>query len=60
MGKTIWTSKTFYVNLLAVGYAVFQMVTGSEAALGADKQILILGVVNWVLRMITKDPIVWE
>ena len=59
MGKKIWTSKTFYVNILALGGMIYQMVTGSEVGISVEVQATILSFVNIILRIVTKEPIEW-
>jgi len=56
--KTWWTSKTLWVNLIAVAAIVIQGVSGTEA-LDASAQAVILGVVNFVLRLATHEPLGW-
>lgn len=55
--KKFWLSKTFWVNVLAIVALIIQTYTGF--AIDPEKQIVILGVVNTLLRFITKSPIGW-
>lgn len=57
--KTIWKSKTFYVNLIAGLALLIQAATGKEiVSLALQGQIL--AVVNVALRFITKQPVTWN
>ena len=59
-GKSIWLSKTFWVNTLAIIVSIGG-VFGLDLNLGAEEQTAIvttiMGVVNIVLRFTTKEPI---
>lgn len=59
MGKKIWQSKVFYVNILALGGMIYQMISGSEVGLSIEIQGTVLAVINLILRSITKEPISW-
>jgi hypothetical protein len=52
--KPFWQSKTFWVNLIGVGAAVSGVVPEPETVIAA------LGLVNLVLRAVTKQPITWK
>ena len=54
MGKKFYLSKTFWVNVIAI---VGMVAVGKE--FDAETVAMILGGINLVLRLITKDPIVW-
>jgi uncharacterized membrane protein len=56
--KTILKSKTFWLNILAIGALIAQAQYGF--VIDAEAQVAILAVVNLVLRAITKEEIVWE
>ena len=61
MGKTIWQSKTFWVNLLATIVAVGAALQGSEL-IAENPQLVgliggVIGVVNIGLRLLTNEPI---
>ena len=58
--KSIFTSKTFWVNIVALGAMIFQGVTGNEAPVATEVQATILAFVNVLLRSITKDPVTWK
>jgi len=56
--KTILKSKTFWLNILAIGALIAQAQYGF--VIDAESQVAILAVINLVLRAITKEEIVWE
>lgn len=56
--KKWWTSKTLWLNAVAIAAIVLQGVTGSEM-LDAQAQAVVLGVVNFVLRLVTSEPVGW-
>lgn len=58
MGKKFWLSKTFWVNVLAIVALIVQTYTGF--VIDPEKQVVILGVVNTILRFATKEPIEWS
>lgn len=55
--KKLIKSKTFWVNLLALVGLVLQHFTGH--AISAETQVSILAGLNVVLRVVTKEEIVW-
>ncbi|MEA5113035.1 MAG: hypothetical protein VB050_03325 [Geobacteraceae bacterium] len=55
--KSVWLSKTLWVNVIAIIALVVQSYTGY--ALELDTQVVILGAINALLRLITKSPVVW-
>lgn len=57
--KSIFTSKTFWTNVLAVIAMSVQGITGKEL-ITLEIQGTILAVVNIVLRMVTKEPVTWN
>lgn len=57
MGKKWWHSKTMWANALAVVGIAVQGATGF--ILSPEIQVAALGVINVVLRLITKEEIVW-
>ena len=59
MGKSVWKSKTFWVNIIALAGMVYQMVTGNEVGIPVEAQASALTIINLVLRAVTKEPIVW-
>ena len=59
MGKKFWLSKTFYVNLLAIGAIIYQYVTETEL-LNPEAQVLVLAVLNLILRKLTNQPLDWK
>lgn len=57
MGKSPWRSKTLWVNALALAAMLVQHYTGTDY-LDPETQTGILAVVNLVLRVLTKEPLV--
>ena len=60
MKKSAWSSKTFWVNLVASLAAVATMLgldLGLSEAAQAEIVLVIMGVVNLILRFVTKEPI---
>ena len=57
--KTWYTSRTLWVNALAIIAMIVTEVTGHNP-LNAEAQVGILGFINLILRAITKQPINWE
>ena len=55
--KSIFLSKTFWVNLLALVAMVVQAFTAW--VLPPEFQAMALTVVNFILRMMTKQPVEW-
>lgn len=58
MGKTWWKSKTLWVNLIAAGVFIVQMVTGF--VVDVEAQAGLLAVINVILRLITREPLDWS
>jgi hypothetical protein len=56
--KSIWLSKTFWVNAISLVAMTVQGITGSEF-IGLELQAGILSFVNILLRVITKKPVTW-
>lgn len=56
--KSIFTSKTIWVNLIAIAAGFLAPKLG--VTLGAQEQVAILGFVNLVLRIVTKGPVDWS
>lgn len=56
--KSIFFSKTFWVNAIALVAMVIQGVTGKEF-LSLEIQGGILAGINVILRFITKQPVTW-
>ena len=56
-GKVWWKSKTFWVNVISIS----SMIAASEFGVEIDPatSVTLLSMINIVLRMITKEPIVW-
>ena len=57
MAKSIWVSKTFWVNVLAVVGDIILNMTGHALPAGWD--ITALGIINLILRTVTKQPVSW-
>ena len=55
--KPWYTSKTMWVNLIAVTAAYLAKSHGME--INAETQTLILVIINIILRAITKQPVNW-
>lgn len=58
--KDFWKSKTFWVNLIAIIVFVIQMLWIKDFVIPVEIQGAILAVINFVLRWITKEEIVWD
>lgn len=56
--KPVWLSKTFWVNIIAVIAMMAQSKYGF--VIDVEAQVAILGVVNMLLRMVTKKPVAWK
>jgi len=57
--KSIFVSKTFWVNIIALVAMVVQGLTGNEV-INIEVQAAILSAINIVLRFITKQPVEWK
>lgn len=57
VSKSIFTSKTIWVNLLAIIAWLVQKQFGF--VIDESIQMEILGFINILLRMITKEPVTW-
>lgn len=55
--KSIWTSKTIWINALAIIVMIVQGYTGFIVT--PELQVMILGVINLILRAVTKQPVDW-
>lgn len=58
--KSIFASKSFWVNLIALAGMLLQAFTGSEVLVNVETQATILAVINIVLRTITKEAVTWK
>jgi len=56
--KKWYTSKTLWVNLLAMVAIVAQGQFGF--VISPEYQLMVLGAINWILRIITKEAIEWK
>ncbi len=54
MAKSIFSSKTFWVNL---GVAVILGLFGVEIGVDPQMELFLVGLVNIVLRIVTKEPV---
>lgn len=58
MGKTVWTSKTLWVNVIGLIALVVQSLTGY--IIDIEAQASILAFINVMLRLVTKEPVTWS
>ena len=58
--KSIFASKTFWVNLIALAGIVIQGATGSQILVSVETQASVLAFINIILRTITKDAVTWK
>ena len=58
MGKNFLLSKTLWVNVIAIAAMAVQAFR-AEWVIGPEYQASALAVVNMILRVITKEAIVW-
>ncbi len=56
--KSIFTSKTVWANVVAVAAGFAAQKFGFQ--IDAATQVAILGVINLVLRVVTKQPVAWS
>lgn len=56
--KKPWASKTLWLNLMGVAGILVQSYTGF--IIGPELQVMLLGVINVILRLITKEEITWS
>lgn len=56
--KKFYTSKTLWVNALSIVAILVQTQTGF--IISAESQVAILGIINLILRAITKQPVEWK
>lgn len=54
-----YASRTLWVNVLAIAAMIAQGITGKEV-INMELQATVLGVVNIILRLVTKTPVVWS
>lgn len=57
--KSIFTSKTFWANVVAVIAMIIQGVSGNFVV-SAELQATALSVINIVLRSVTKSAVTWK
>ena len=58
MAKKFYTSKTLWVNLIALVAIILQLATGKEA-FNLEAQASLLAVINLILRLLTNRKIGW-
>lgn len=59
MDPKIWyASKTIWLNLLSLVAILVQTQTGF--VISAEMEVAILGIINLILRIVTKEEIVWS
>ena len=56
--KSVWQSKTFWVNVIAIAGLFAQSLFGLDTV-PMEYQAMALGAVNLILRAITKTEIIW-
>ncbi|NDY41235.1 hypothetical protein G3N55_00020 [Dissulfurirhabdus thermomarina] len=57
-GKQWWMSRTLWTNVLAIVAIILQGQFGY--VLSPETQVMVLGAVNALLRLVTRQPIAWE
>jgi len=58
--KSIFTSKMFWTNVVALIGMIVQGLTGNELLVGVEVQAAVLSIVNILLRTVTKEPVTWQ
>ncbi len=58
--KEVWKSKTFWVNIIALVVFLIQIIWDKNFVIPPEVQGSILAVINFILRLITKEEIVWR
>ena len=56
--KKFWKSKTFWMNIIAIAAIIAQAEYGF--IIDPEAQFCILGVVNLIIRAVTKEGIGWK
>ena len=56
--KPWYLSKTFYINIIALVGMIVQSKWGW--VLQPEREMLVLGIVNMILRTVTKKPVAWK
>jgi len=56
--KSWYLSKTLWVNVIAVAAAFGAKQAGIQ--ISAEDQVAALGVINLILRVVTKQPVAWS
>lgn len=60
MSKKWYASKAIWVNLIALIGAVLVATNVIDAPISVEMTALILGAINFLLRMVTKEPVEWK
>ena len=58
--KSMFTSKTFWVNVVALVAMIIQATTNSSILVSVETQASVLAFINIILRSITKDAVTWK
>jgi len=58
--KELWKSKTFWVNIIALVIFIVQIFWVPDFTIPLEIQGALLALINFVLRLITKEEIVWS
>ena len=55
--KDYWKSKTLWINIIAIACIIVRAELGY--VLSPEAEIMILGAINLILRMVTKEELNW-
>lgn len=58
--KEFWKSKTFWINTIAMIVFLVQIFWDQNFIIQPQVQGAILAVINFILRLVTKEEIVWS
>jgi hypothetical protein len=58
--KSVFASKTFWVNALAVAAMVVQGLTGNSVLVEPETQATLLALANIALRTVTSEAVSWK
>lgn len=59
LGKKWYKSKTVWINVIALAGVIYEASTGNALPLTPELQGSILAGLNLILRLITKEQIIW-